>query len=367
MSKNIRTATVTYYNEYNYGAVLQTYALQKFLHSLGIDNKIVDYSERSTKILEKISCGKLRFALYAVKRNLKLLVNYRSIINKRARFNAFVNDNLMLTDHYDSVENLIITPPEVDLLIAGSDQIWNLSSKLRKDFFLMFGGDSVVRISYAASLGRYDFSLEQKRVLICAVSKFDYVSVRESEAVTYLNETGNINAELLVDPTLLLNDTEWKEIAISPNIKEKYILCYPLLYHTDIDGALKKLKKELDIKVVAISPDGTKCCYADITVKDSGPAEFLGWVANAEYVVTSSFHGTVFSLLFKKPFVSYNNAANSGRISNLLDLVGLSNRFNPADVPSKELTIPYDRVFEIVNKEREKSKSFFIKIVEEMK
>lgn len=358
--KLIQSATVTYFNEYNYGAVLQAYALQTFLKNNGFENQIVQYSTRNEHIFDKLPRELNRQWLYFCKKNMMALFNASKLKNKRARFDRFISGHLELTPRYGSFEELEHRPPNVDVLFAGSDQIWNITNHMRKDFFLMFGEPTAKRVSYAASMGLCDFTDEKRNQLMDAIAAFDLVSVREQEAAEYLKK-GGIEAEVMADPTLLLRAGQWSALAEYPEVEGNYILCYPLLYHKDIDRTLLELKRATGLKVVTIQPNPESKFYADISILDAGPAEFLGLFKNAEYVVTSSFHGTAFSLIFNKEFYAFNSAATKGRIVDLLKRTQLLNRFNPTDI-AQHKPIDYLSVNTILNSEVKKAENFMNKI-----
>lgn len=345
---------ITFHDAKNYGASLQAYALAYFLNHNKVDAQIIDLAEEKGKIVgyrQRIS-EFLNKALYFFhKKELDMLHD---------RFSTFMYRNMPLTAHYSDPGELLSNPPKADLYICGSDQIWNCSTGLRECYFLNFGSSK--KISYAASIG-VDFIPEeyQKRVGELLAS-FDAISVREENAKTLLASLFDLEVEVSMDPTFLLTKNEWEQLVDTPIINGKYILYYPLHRSKLAIEYLNELKQMLGAKVVTITTSPLPV-YGDVVIRSAGPVEFLNLYRYATYTINASFHGTVFSLIFEKPFNTQIYGQSGGRVINLLERCGLKNRIftdekRPDDTSSK---IDYGHVRAMLQKDIEGSKRYLEK------
>lgn len=368
----MKIKTITCHNVYNYGATLQAYALQTYLESLGHKVEIIDYypkyrnKKNFWKIPNNSKVGKysqkyfLFHLLYAIHRAIKYLRDTN--FDRSKKFDEFDRKYLHITStRYKSYQQLKDNPPIADCYFAGSDQIWNSNGDTGKDlsFYLNFGNAETKRISYAASFGISEIEESFKPNLKKYLSALDAISVREKTGLKILNDLGYIDAIQVCDPVFLLSKEQWLNIATSPLVKNDYILVYDFFQD---DGNIKKMAQKLAIekkcKIVAVN-DGGKCRYADINISNASPNDFLSLIANANVVVSNSFHATAFSLIFNKDFYTYPVARNKNhsRMIDLLDSVGLQNRFYaPQNVPTTE--IDWNNVNEMMQARIEYSKGY---------
>ncbi|KAF1086366.1 Polysaccharide pyruvyl transferase [Sporotomaculum syntrophicum] len=359
----MKIKTVTFHGAHNYGAVLQAYALQKTLLSLGYENEIIDHRVDKVSMFSKIKMEFKRENIARIYKNLLTLLRYKDKKTMFNKFEKFINEDLVLTKPYDSFEELKTYPPKADVYLAGSDQIWNISNRIRDVFFLKFGESHIKRMSYAASMGIYDLDMEKKMLFGELIKNFDRVSVREAEASEFIKSNYCIESEVHVDPVFLLTKEEWEEIAIEYDTDRKYILCYPLLYSKLLNDSLMKLKQITGYDVIVITTNSREKVYGDIYIRNAGPRDFLGLIKNAEFVLTTSFHGTAFSILFQKRFFSFS-VLNSTRITNILGLLGLNNRLiiNPDDISIE--VVNYTAVNKKLALERQRSLDYLKRIQE---
>lgn len=353
----MRVITVTFHGAHNYGAVLQAYALQKTLMSLGYENEIIDYRVDKENIFTKVEIKFNKNNVAKIINNMLILLRYKDYKDIFNKFENFINEDLILTKAYDSYEELKAYPPQSDVYLAGSDQIWNISNKIRDVFFLNFGKGDIKRISYAASMGTYDLDMDKKNSFGKLISNFDRISVREGEASDFIKDNYNMDSQIHIDPVFLLKKVKWEEIAVSHDIKQKYILCYPLLYSPLLNDALKILKKMTGYNVIVVTTNPREKTYGDNYIRNAGPKEFLGLIKDAEIVLTTSFHGTAFSILFEKRFFSFA-VFNSSRITNIMGLLGLNNRLikDINDISLEE--IDYEKVNAALDNEINKSVNY---------
>ena len=368
--------TITCHNVYNYGATLQTYALQTYLKGLGHEVEIIDYypkyrnKKNFWKIPNNSKVGKysqryfLFHLIYAIHRAIKYLRDTNFDRNKK--FDEFDRKYLQITStKYTSYQQLKDNPPIADCYIAGSDQIWNPNGDTGKDpaFFLNFGDSQAKRISYAASFGISEIEEPFKPNLKEYLRILDAISVREKTGLDILNDLGYTDAIQVCDPVFLLSKEQWLCIAPPPLVKNDYILVYDFFQDDDnIKKMSQKLAQEKKCKIVAVN-DGGKCIYADVNITNASPNDFLSLIANANVVVSNSFHATAFSLILNKEFYTYpvSRNKNHSRMTDLLDSVGLLDRFN-TPISSLEADIDWLVVNERIKTIDDYSKVFLAKI-----
>lgn len=251
-------------------------------------------------------------------------------------FAQFINDNLNVTNLCRTREEAIEQAQKFDCLVCGSDQIWNLGApgdEYAPDtlFFLDFE-KTQKRVAYAASFGNWitqaDLRAEE---FIPWLKDFDAISVREQSGLDYLKKKG-IECDICIDPTLLLDKEDYRAVAREPSDAPKdYILLFSWATTPDVVSAAKEVGKHFGLEVINIVPP-PRAMFSGIKRKlDVGPAEFLWLIDNASFVVTNSFHGTVFSTIFEKPYVSIYKTKPDTRMQSILDFLGLSDRLVTAN------------------------------------
>ncbi|NSW90268.1 MAG: polysaccharide pyruvyl transferase family protein [Firmicutes bacterium] len=333
-----KAGIITFHFADNFGAVLQVYALSKIIEDLGIDVEIIDFipqklregynlffNLRST-IPEKGFILTIRSLLGRIY-NLK--ANYLRIMN----FNDFRNKHLKFSNRrYKEPIELIEWKPKYDYYITGSDQVWNPNffSKVGETYFLDFVDENSKKISYAVSIAekvdeKYynDFQKHLQR--------FDFISVREKSAKDFLCKFTNKEIFVTLDPTLLLNKENWSQISTFNfnNIKGKYILVYDLRYDPLMVEIANKVAKETGYKIISYSRNTKyykKYVNWDSSFYSKNPTDFLGLYDNAEFIVTNSFHGTAFSVIYNKPFFTVPHPTRGSRMIDLLVVLDLQNR-----------------------------------------
>ena len=368
--------TITSHKAYNYGATLQTYALQTYLESMGHQVEIIDYCPKyrskrnfwiipqNTKIAKYAQKYFILHLLYAIHRAKKYLINTN--FERKKKFDEFDRRYLHITSQkYTSFQQLKVNPPIADCYIAGSDQIWNSNGDTGRDpvFYLNFGDSTIRRISYAASFGISEIEESFKPQLKKYLSVFDAISVREKTGLFILSEIGYVKAIQVCDPVFLLSKERWLKIASPSLVGNDYILVYDFFQDDDnIKAMAQKFAKEKNYKIVSVN-DGGKCRYADINISDASPNDFVSLIANANIVVSNSFHATAFSLILNRNFYTYPAVRNNNhsRMIDLLDSVDLRNRFN-SQISASTIEIDWNKVNELIKTRVEYSKDFLSKI-----
>lgn len=320
--KEKKCGIITFHNGSNYGAALQTYALQEVINGIdGYNAVIINYKNRFImQGLDKIRFGTTIRNLYYT---LQDLINYKYNKVKINRFKNFFQNYYCTTELYDKKE-LLTVDQNFDIVIAGSDQIWNplLNKGLDGIYFGEIKGTHK-RCSYASSLGKYQldnhkYNKEMKEYLL----KFDKVSVRENAEM--LNAKLGINARDMCDPTLLLSREDWKNKFELEEIKDKYLLIYALSDFDHVISVAKKIGKKKKLRIVFIGMPYLFKVDKDIHyIRDAGPRQFVELFYNATFVVTNSFHGTAFSVNMHIPFVSILHKSSPERAISFLKGVGL--------------------------------------------
>lgn len=363
----MKTITVTFHFVHNYGAALQTYALQQAFKKYGIDNKVLNYQYYTPKLFRKIGFSLSKANIKAILDDLTVLKHFRERKQKFDRFEEFVHEYIDLTDVIHKLEELKYI--NADAFITGSDQVWNLNAGIIKPFDLAFVPADSKRYSYAASMGKVGNwkSEEVLNSFLNELRKYTSISVREKQAQLFLGKMGFKNVEMHIDPVFLLTVTDWEKLVGKPIVKGRYILCYQLLRNSLLPYVLRELKKQTGLPVYGLC-EGFSKKYWDKSIYNAGPLEFLNYIYYAEKVVTTSFHGTAFSILFHKDFFSLNNSASPERIANLLEIAGVKSRLiTSVDdlVSSLNHKINTADVDERIEKAREKGQDYLLSMVEQ--
>lgn len=361
----MKVGIITYHFPYNCGAALQCLALQTKLEELGHEVCVINYrpwyhQNRYTPLKNPIYYAGKRFrdpagnfirrcwhAIDGFLRTIHSWRAYRKVAVKDKRFKGFLKKHLNETKVYRSLKQLQKDPPDCDMYISGSDQLWNCGitgGVFDGAYFLNFGDSDVGRMTYSVGA---DFTKSKDPIaeLQKLVGQLDVISMREAKFLPVVQEAvkGKIPTHIDVDPTLLLRPEQYERFMAQMEPEaEPYILTYTMTGETQkqIYNGAKMLSQRLGMKVIDVCGDPNKM---NLKVEDNricGPDEFLHYVKNAEYVVTNSFHGTVFSVLFGKKFITVPHAQTGNRVTELLDKLGLSSRYK---------TITEEAVEEITN------------------
>lgn len=323
----MKIGILTYHRAHNYGAVLQAFALQEKLKALGHTVEIIDYSPNYLINPYKIlSFNRLltKSPIIIVKNLLNIIVTFRRRLIRHKRFNHFINKYLVISEKVTSV-----IPPMYDIYILGSDQIWNskISSGFDKIFFGYFTTKkNALKITYAASMEANNLSNGENVFFENALRNFNGISVRESNLSVLLQPLTSKIVKNVLDPTFIVDRLIWDNLAIKPKIAKKYVLVYDVRINDQTLILAHKIAKEIDGVVVQLTA-WIRSSYVKHRYQCASPKEFVGWIKYADCIVTSSFHGTAFSIIYNLPFytIKLNDGADS-RSELLLKNLDLSNR-----------------------------------------
>lgn len=351
---------ITFHCSYNYGSVLQAYALQKYIMNNDYDVKVIDYQSRNYDMYHL-------FKLWMLKHPVKLIAENKHInrlIRRKHNFLRFINESMNLTDKtYSYDDDLTVLNDEFDVFIAGSDQIWNpiCTGGVDPNFFLNFvDGNQNKKISYAPSLAHSSFDEKVLKEMCGYINSFDAISVREESGKNLLKNHIRKNIEVVLDPTMLLSEKDYKELEIEPTINKSYIFVY-MLEKDDpsLIDYVSKISEEKGIDIVYLHLNNIFSGNNVHNVYGCKVGEFLGYMRNAEYVVSNSFHATVFSIIYHKRFCTFKTEKSYSRMVGLLNALGLENRiYNQGFII--ENNINYDEVMLRLKTLREPSVSFLI-------
>lgn len=353
----MKVGIITCHRAFNYGAVLQTYALQKFLKNHGYEVEVIDYTPQYIRKSYNKSI---------LKRIIRPLLRSYDFKKSNQVFGSFLNQEVNLTEkRYYSYEELEENPPDCDAYIAGSDQIWNCNIENGKDdaFFLKFVPNNKIKISYAASISMDEIPQNQKNRFKENLKDFNHISVREQTAVKLLREIGIVNVEKVLDPVYLLDVDEWNEIAQKSTLKlenEKYILAYGFKQQKDLYNYARKLADSKNCKLYSINTNfEDKFLDVDKYFYNATPYDFVNLVKNAQEVVTNSFHGLSFSIIYNKPVHQFKKSGTeNSRMIDLLSEVNLSNRLAIDSDEILDNNIDFLKTNNVINILREKSINF---------
>ena len=361
--KKMKVAIITLHRVYNYGSALQAYATQVVFEKAGYEAEVIDYiTEQRTKkqIMKTAAAGSNKGMSSTVYKFLKLF----SISLKELTFGKFVEKNLHLTKQYVTADDLEKDPPQADIYVTGSDQTWNsqYNGGVDRGFFLTFAPQNKVKVSFVASFGKIHLNDEELAETKPLIDKYNKLSVREDSALDVLRQLGREDGIQLIDPTLQLTKEEWLKLASPRMVKQPYLILM-LLYNEDNHATeyARKIADEKGLKLVKISWEMKKPPMVDRLFTHRSPADFLSLFANADFVVTNSFHGLAFSINLERDFVVVPRNEFNSRIESLLALTGLQERLvaTADDALTKSVkTIDYDKVSVRLDAERQKAKEY---------
>jgi hypothetical protein len=370
----MKTGLLTFHSAHHYGAQLQAYALMKAIMNTGADCEIINYVRIDT--VEGKRLFKKGFSARTLLSNAHTILNYSLLKKRHDRFEGFISNEMRLSEKfYGTYEALLKDKPEYDAYVCGSDQIWNPLIFKENTFDPAFFADFAERgrrIAYAPSFGIAEIPEDKKEDLRRYLDRFECLSVREKQGEKIIRDVAGRESLTVLDPTLLLTGEEWNTYAEVPAYKEPYILCYFISDPGNYSGYVKALSEKYKLPVVSLCGARRVVPQTRHTVLDAGPREFLGLFSNAALVCTNSFHGTVFSINFKKDFYSFASVHNSektvnSRLYNILEKLGLLPRLVLSDVDVNDFSgrissesgmIDYSIVNALLQSEREISCSY---------
>lgn len=331
MNDNRKIGILTWTRYWNYGTLLQAYAIYTAVRQQCADTYLIDYAPSSkSKLYNQIRYlnspslyfGKIRSTLYD-----KLIADKSSLETKREKMRRFIESSTVMTKTASTPEELKNVTAGIDTLICGSDQIWTPVS-FHPEYYLNFVPDGVRKIAYAPSFGVNKISGGKKKMIAKLLRRFDSLSVREEQGREIVRQLTGQEVFVAADPVLLLSREHWESVAVKPQMTEPYVFCY-ILQSEKVYPYAKEYAQKNGLEVRAINESRRETgAAADELIADASPEEFVGLIRSAEMVVTDSYHGLLFSLIFGKPvriirrFSDSSGFSQNSRIDSILNIIG---------------------------------------------
>ena len=366
--------TITLHHNANYGANLQAYALVTFLKKQ-VDEKVqlIDYRNDLIRNLYRpfpidvIGKMNLRINMRSCKRFVKMGLNPVGTVIRDRKFLKFRKKYIPMSKTVTSVEE--IRKLGVSHYFIGSDQIWNDAITADQKELVFWGNvktpENIVS-TYAASFGRSAITKGEDDEISTCINNFDFLSVRESSMLDIVGARYQKDMQIVCDPVFLLNAAEWDALGNGKRPKERYVFVYILENNPEIYRIADHIAQKLGLKVIICSDGQKKKQNVGFYDRSADPRQFLNYIKYADYVVTNSFHGTVFSMLFHKRFVTIPDTKKGIRMVELLNKYDIPRLcYSLADVNQTLLDsdVDYDRVDQMIEAERAVALEYICKVI----
>ncbi len=318
--------------DFNYGAILHSWAFQKFLikERLCENTEIIDYItpslesyDRNRPIINALKNKK-------IKSFIKNIIIYRAYKKRLKKFTEFTKNHMIISSKHYTQKELENSDLDYDTVICESDVIWSpgfFGGNFDRTFFMdLESMKHMKKIAYAPSMANGDLNENQKKEMKKLLESVDFISCRETYEKEILEELTPKNVEHVLDPVMLLEEKDYSEIVAERIIKDKYILLYlPVDNNKKLRKAAIQYAKDNNLKILEIT---TKCIHilGGKTLVSAGVQEFLSAIKYAETIFTNSFHAICFSLIFNKQFYAFSRNYY-GKVKNICDVVGVNDRF----------------------------------------
>lgn len=359
----MKLGIITFHRALNYGAILQTYALQNILKDKKISCEVIDYRCKPIEMNYKpITVKKIMH----IKSFLYMLIHNGLEFKNRKKFRNFLKQHIILSKKV-SKKNIEILSNQYDGFVTGSDQVWNcFITSFDKAYFLEFVSDTIPKCSYAASFGINEIPEEYQSEYVQLLNRFNVLTVREQEGARIVKQLIGKEVPVVLDPVLLLNGFRWYQIGSNRLVEENYIVIYFIVESEAMFELARRLSRATGLTIIYISdritsPKGIR------RIKGVGPEEFISLLLHATYIITNSFHGIAFSILFHKEFFVQLlpiPAKVNSRIIDILKLFHLEERIVEDDGEMHTMRkINYSNVNEILDRERKKSFEYLDSII----
>lgn len=362
----------------NYGSALQAYASCRYFHEMLIPEndahvELINYVPKRYSVINRYF--HLNTKMGIIKRIGYSIICAPSIYGYHKIFTGFLKKYTPLGKELHNHDELKACYKNYDLLVSGSDQIWNSDYNEGFDsaYFLDFACEHSKKITYAASSGKINFSKKELEKMEKALSSFSGVSVREYQMIEMLNSIGINNVKHVLDPIFLLKKEEWKKQFVKRRtISEKYLFMYLLEgdTHNIVDIGVR-IARHYGLKTVLISFGHiwNNDPRVDYYLIRKGPEQFIELIMNSDYVVTNSFHGIAFSVNFNKQFTAFARGKYNSRLESISRLFDIEDRFYSPDHTVTDIgdmvsnNIDYERVNLVLEEYRNKSSNFIRNMV----
>ena len=366
---------ITYHHYCNYGTMLQAYALQHKISSMGYDAELIDFmQDNSMSKLELLELRMKRLPVYIMQRKkyAALAAARKKNAEKAKLFEEFYRKNLVVGDTlYTSSQQLVDNPPVYDGYVVGSDQTWNpYACDGPEAYLLTFVKDDQKKGSYAPSISVMSLTDEQTQKLKKHLTGMQFLSCREFQGAELLKSILGRDVACVIDPTLLLTAAEWEKVSVPVEIKKPYILTYFLGDVEEQRIFVNKLAEKTGFDVISIPISYLELCNSNWAQQWCGPDQFLSLIKNAACVCTDSFHGTAFSINFNTPFFSFcktkdnEKSSENSRLYSVLEMFGLSDRLVMGTDTPMNVDVDFSSANAVLSQKREEASAYLNRMLE---
>lgn len=345
----MKVGILTFHDGINHGAFLQAFSTYKFLQQNGFEAEIINYKNRFHNSNE-LKAFLLRKNPVVVFFNILKIVEFKKD-QKSMNLQEFTTDIRKIS-------------PGFDAIVVGSDVVWNYSDNLLGNDPVYFGVGLNCKnlVSYAASFGSVSEDDLRPEFVVDGLKTFKSISVRDVNSANIVESITHQRPLIVIDPTFLIDFCTYEKPTSLP--KDKYILIYAYRLHPNEIDSIVSFAKKNSLKIISI---GYKCKWADKNVIALGPFEWLSYFKHASYILTSTFHGTIFSIKYRKIFSTSLNENNRNKTVSLLDALGLQNRAVEGYDPTRFFAdeINYESVEQLLSPLIELSQQYLIRSIGE--
>lgn len=367
----MKIGIMTINSAYNYGCVLQAWSLQRYLEKQGHEASIINYRIPEIDNTYRLFVERERFAnaglngFYNGLRRIKFNLTQKPRIKKAQKFEHFINETMNTTKVYGSFQELEEQDAGApyDILITGSDQVWNgsVTKGLKPAYFLEFDHSDKKKISYAASIGKTELTNAEREFFGKCLAKYDTIAVREQSAKKLLSPLVKQKLTVVVDPTMLLERSDFDALKKPARFRKPYLLVHIIGKDKNVRDIAMMMSEKLGLPIVQ---NRMKKQYPKELGRfaDAGPEEFLGLIEGASFIVTNSFHATLFAIMYERNFITIPHKTYPERMLYLLEQAGLTDHLmeglpeNPEEFSMAEPD--YAKVRERLAERQEASRKF---------
>lgn len=332
-----KVGIITFHSSYNCGSMLQTYALQTYLKINNIDAIVIDYSAPGQKDVYSVFSKKI--SIKSILKNLLILPFHKKIERNNYKYEEFKNQHFYKTQKIENYNDLI--DKDFSVVVTGSDQVWNITIEDFDDAYFLPWVSTANKVAYAPSFGAKNILKysENPETYSKMIKSFDALSIREQNGQKWLKELTGLDVEVLIDPTLLLEQNHYDKIIDNSLLPEgEYIFLYCPSFNMEICRFVKKISQKYNLPVMTWSAKSyyVKMIYRfGFIIPDyENPAIYLSLIKHAKLIFTTSFHGTIFSTIYRKNFYTIKNGGMYGEDDRVLTLV--------KSLKIEDRVIPYD-------------------------
>ena len=362
----MKIGLVTWYKNGNFGGTLQAFALQTILQRQGYETEFINYN-KGNKYTTKIK---------RTLKNIFVRIKYPTSAISRKKIWKFVKQNMAESKFFNKYDKLRdYAKKNYNVAICGSDQIWSNVNKIDEFYYLTFM-EKNKRLTYAPSIGLNKVDKDKQEKFREYINDIKYLSVRETYGKKIIEKITGRSAKVVLDPTLLLNADEWKDILNLSHKKNssKHILCYFISYKKEYEDFAERLSNQTKLPIIYISSGKIKFGKPEQRSR-CGVQEFVNLINEAEYVLTDSFHGLVFSLNFNKKVTVFRRfkdddiICQNSRIYSILEQLNIENFLLEPTNEIKKLVnneFDYTKINKKLNDLRIESKNYLFESLNEV-